>query len=132
MQFKLLLLALFRTGGTCTTLESVQSVMIYSNEVILLDVILSRWLLLCIQKIRTVLAKVSEYQKGTCITLEAVCLNFISKSAILRDSILRAMVTFCPEAPEGLTVSGSGLKRLRRLGHSLKKYLFYVDFDRNT
>ena len=48
------------------------------------------------------------------------------------DSILGAMVTFCPGAPEGLTVSGSGLKRLRRQGHSLKKYLFYVDFDRNT
>ena len=40
MQFKLLLLALFCTGGTCTTLESVRSVTINSNAVILLDVIL--------------------------------------------------------------------------------------------
>ena len=42
------------------------------------------------------MTKVSEYQSGICTTLEAVNLDFISKSVLLRGSNLR--VVFFPKA----------------------------------
>ena len=69
MQFKLLLQALFCTGGTCTTLESVQSVTINSNAVILLDVILCGWYMhhFELKRLNSLLIKVVH------VTLEAQC-----------------------------------------------------------